>query len=407
MAKEQASRLKDTRVRSVRRLTAGFLHHGAPVWSPDGHMLCFTLGQGPDSHWLLTDRKGRATRVLPGPVVGGASVAPDHRVAYGRQVGATAEIWLLPAIDAQPQPLLGGDGRLYRDPAFSPDGRWLCYAADDGPSESPLRLWLMELSRGEHSLLVAEPPAIAGGGEGPVRAGHPAWSADSEYIFFELAQGEKTAVAVVEVASRRVQPLTQPGFSSPAPVAAGLLCVERSEPDGRCDICLLQYRAPRPSAADAAATEAPVAARFKVRTVPLSGVSAGAREPAAAVGRKGVVHLAWVAPGRTRGGEPQRYDVHSGRLARLLPARSLRGGQTEAGQAEAEAALGSAATAAAPGTAPGLPAQEPLVTRPKTKKARPGSAAARGLVGWASPAATAGRSLGHHDEAPADAERGV
>lgn len=469
MAKEQASRLKDTRVRSVRRLTAGFLHHGSPVWSNDGHMLCFALGQGPDSHWLLTDRKGRARRVLPGPVVGGASIAPDHSVAYGRQVGATAEIWLLPAMDAQPQRLLGGDGRLYRDPAFSPDGRSLCYAADDGPSDSPLRLWILQLARGEHSLLVSEPPAIDGavrgaaggpaGGParsaagtadrrawtaargaaettsegaaestaegaaesnaegaaesnaGLVRLGHPAWSADCEHVFFEVAQGEKSAVAVVEVASRRVQLLTGPGFSSPAPVAADLLCVERSDSDGQCDLCLLQYRAPRSSAAEltgeAKATEEP--SRFKVRTAALSGIAAGAREPAAAVGRKGVVRLAWIAPGRAKGGEPQRYDVHAGQLARLLPARAPRAGLPGAADADAEVTPGHAADAV------DSPALGGLTKKPKTRsKARSGGPAR----GAASPALASPTGVGRPgdggrlsaafgDEAPADAERGV
>ncbi len=408
MAKEQASRLKDTRVRSVRRLTAGFLHHGSPAWSPDGHMLCFALGQGPDSHWLLTDRKGRATRVLPGPVVGGASVAPDHSVAYGRQVGATAEIWLLPAMDGQPQPLLGGDGRLYRDPAFSPDGRSLCYAADDGPSDSPLRLWVMELGRGEHALLVSEPPAIDGAA-GPVRAGHPAWSADSEYVFFDVAQGEKSAVAVVEVASRRVQLLTGPGFSSPAPVAAGLLCVERNYPDGLCDLCLLQYRAPRPPAAEpAGGARAPLdeASRFKIRTAALSGVSTGAREPAVALGRKGVVHLAWVAPGRKKGGEPQRYDVHAGQLARLLPARAPRADLSGSAESEVEVPPGRAA-AAVEARAAGASARR----KPKVRsKAWPGGAespAVGGAPGGDGPRDGGGLSASYGDEAPADAERGV
>lgn len=412
MAKEQASRLKDTRVRSVRRLTAGFLHHGSPVWSPDGHMLCFALGQGPDSHWLLTDRKGRARRVLPGPVVGRASVAPDHSVAYGRQVGATAEIWLLPAMDAQPQQLLGGDGRLYRDPAFSPDGRSLCYAADDGPSDSPLRLWILQLLRGEHSLLVSEPPSIEGA-VGPVRAGHPAWSADCEHVFFEVAQGEKSAVAVVEVASRRVQLLTGSGFGSPAPVAAGLLCLERSDPDGLCDLCLLQYRAPRPPIGELAG-EAPAtadeASRFRVRTTELSGIAAGAREPAAAVGRKGVVHLAWIAPGRKKGGEPQRYDVHAGQLARLLHARAPRAGLPSLAEADAEVTSGHAADAAQPSAAAGLARR-----KPKTRaKARPGGVE-RGAtrLAFARPTGAAGPEDGGRlgaafaDEAPADAERGV
>jgi hypothetical protein len=359
-------------------------------------MLGFTLGRGSDSHWLLTDRKGRAAQVLPGPVVGGASMAPDHSVAYGRQVGATAEIWVLPAIEAQPQRLLGGDGRLYRDPAYSPDGRFLCYAADDGPdgSDSPLRLWLVELADLSHTLLVAEPPSIEGA-TGPVRAGHPAWSPASDCIFFDVTQGEKSAVAVVTVQSRKAQLLTGPGFCCPAPIAPGVLCVERIEPDGLGEVCLLQYRAARPPADPSEALPEELGG-FKVRTTAIAGISSGAREPAVVVGKKGVVRLAWIAPGRPRGGEPQRYDVHTGQLTGLqrLPRATLALPDSESGgESDREGDAGivhEQAAAAAAG----------LSVKPKAK-------AKRGAGGTAARPGRGGLGGAAGDEAPADAERGV
>ena len=413
MTRGQVSRRKDARVRSVRRLTAGFLHHRAPVWSPDGRMLGFTLGRGPDSHWLLTDRKGRAVRVLPGPVVGGASLAPDHSVAYGRQVGATAEIWVVPALDAAPQRLLGGDGRLYRDPAFSPDGRFLCYAADDGPAgnESPLRLWVVELTRLEHTLLVAEPPAIAGA-SGLIRAGHPAWSPASDCIFFDVTQGEHSAVAMVTVESRTTQLLTGPGFCCPAPIAPGLLCVERSAPDQLGEICLLQYRVPRlPTDRSATLSPAEELGSFKVRTSALPGVAPGAREPAVVVSKKGTVRLAWIAPGSLKGGEPQRYDVHTGQLVRLPFGRALRATRGQADHEPiAEVAAdedGDLIRQQSAVVSAGLSAKVKNHDKAKAKRGTRAAHRARERDKALARSERGGLEGAAGDEAPADAERGV
>jgi hypothetical protein len=383
MTRAQGSKWKETRVGRVRRLTAGLLHHCAPAWSPDGHLLCFALGDGTDSHWLLTDRKGRAARVLAGPVVGCASMAPDHSVAYGRQVGATAEIWLLPATAAQPQRLLGGDGRLYRDPAFSPDGRHLAYAADDGSGEdgASLRLWIVELSRLEHKLLVSELPTLAGA-TGPARIGHLAWSPAGDFIFFELTQGEQSAIALVCVQSQKAQLLTGPGFRKPAPLSSSLLCLERVHKDGRTQVCLLQFRMPR--SADERGAAAGPATAGKLRTVALAGIVEGAREPAVAVGNRGVVHLAFVAPGRNKGGESPRYDIHVGRIVGLPALRVARAQAAPAGE--------------------GPPAEEAPPEADAGALLRQAAAAAAGLSAHAY---ASSQAVLNGDEAPADAERGV
>jgi hypothetical protein len=390
MTKGLGSKHKDSRVRWVRRLTAGQLHHCAPSWSPDGRVLCFTLGRGPDSHWLLTDRKGRAARVLVGPVVGKATVALDRSVAYGRQVGATAEIWLLPSSGSPPQRLLGGDGRLYRDPAFAPDGRLLCYAADEGSggSDAVLKLWLLDLTRAEHTLLVAAPPTIPGA-SGPARLGRPAWSASGDHVFFEVIQGDVSAVGMVDVATHRTQLLTGPGFGGPAPVADGLLCVEQAQRDGQVSLCLLHYR-PSEEVGDGLPA-------FKLRTAALAGLAVGAHEAAIAVGNKGVVHLAWVAPGRAKGGEPPRYDVHVGRLERLpalrLPRPTARPEAAEGEDDHSTVQRQSAAAAAGLAAAPRVSEKAAATPGRRAKRRTDREATASGP-----PAG---------DEAPADAERGV
>lgn len=315
------------RLRRVRRITAGLVHHRAPVWSSSGRHIASHLGEGHDSCWVVSDRKGRIARVLEGPVDGTASFAPDGSLAYGRQVGATSEIWIVPSGGAAPRRLLGGDGRLYRDPAFSPDGRLLCYAADDGPAsrhEPSLKLWLLDLARDEARVLVEG--LTEEGLQGPARLAHPAWSQSGDTVYFEAIHGDHSQIYRVDVpasgapgfGSRAVpERLTERGYRRPAPLASGLILCEQASVDpagdGASALVVLDHRnryrqRHRPPQEQQ---------RGEPQILPLIGMCA--RDPAV-VWRKKEVLVVWAMPSRAAPDEPSRYDLH---VAELLGAREL------------------------------------------------------------------------------------
>lgn len=323
MTKETPVKLRSASVRRVRRITAGLAHHRAPAWSPDGQRLVSACGSGGDSAWVLSDRKGRLARVLEGPVEGAAAIAPDHTVAYGRQVGGTSEIWILPSGGTSPRRLLGADGRLYRDPAFSPDGRSLCYSADNGPG-SALRLWLLALDsldshaqpeKHERAELLVDPSGeLMGGGDArPISLGHPSWSPTGERIFFEGVTAAGPVLFVFDRETGEAQRLTGPGYRRPTALSSTLLCAERDDPrgdsNGGSEIVLCELRPGREPRT------------HRLREAALTARSECARDPAVCPGRgkKSAALLCWAMPGKKRDGEPQRYDLHIGELAGLRP----------------------------------------------------------------------------------------
>ena len=170
-------------LRAVRRLSAGRVHHCSPSWSADGEQLIFQTGEGPESAWVLADRRGRVARVLPGPAHGGAAVSTVGAVTFGRPPG---EIWYSPGGAVPATRLLGGDGRYYSEPAWSPDGSRLVFRVADG-EHAPGRLWLLELYTGMRRAL----PSLPGRSDG-----HPAFApcGDELVLFFEGVQSGEAGV---------------------------------------------------------------------------------------------------------------------------------------------------------------------------------------------------------------------
>jgi Tol biopolymer transport system component/predicted Ser/Thr protein kinase len=153
-----------------------------PAWLPDGSALAFTSdrGGGAKAIWKVLRFGGAPTLLVPDAE--DAAIAPDgSQIAFARE-GATgnARVWVAPMTDLARARVLTGDSDGFwdhREPAFSPDGRTICYHAQRD-------LWLVYLDgRPARRLTVDDESDI-----------EPAWSADGRYVYFSSFRGGAWAV---------------------------------------------------------------------------------------------------------------------------------------------------------------------------------------------------------------------
>jgi Tol biopolymer transport system component len=276
------------------RLTAGYAHHHAPSWSKDGHLLAMTVGNVRDASWVLVDRRGRVARSLDGPAAGTASFAPDGAFAFERRFGTVSEIWLTPGGDAPPVRLLGGDGRLYREPCFSPDGKTLACAVSREP-EGKTRLMLLRLDDGRTSELTNDPERADG---------RAAFTPGGDELVFEGIIGADHAIYALHLLSGALRRLTQADERArrPSCIDGARIVYERQPERGASSLVLLD--------------------RERDRVLPLfldGGADDGAsrREPSCFVSASGKVRIAYAvqpAPNGAARGEPPRFDVFVARM---------------------------------------------------------------------------------------------
>jgi hypothetical protein len=273
------------------RLTAGYAHHHAPAWSRDGHLLALAVGGERQASWVIVDRRGRVARSLDGPAAGSASFGPDGSVVFERRFGATSEVWLTPGGDAPPVRLLGGDGRLYRDPVFSPDGQSLCCAVADDP-DGRSHLVMVRLSDGQRQAITAD----------AVRADlHPAFTPRGDELIFEGVLRDDHAIYALSLTGRTVARLTPEGEHArrPAVIDEYVVVYERQPDRGASTLVLLD--------------------RERERAQVIVDDGASRREPAVFVGAKGKVRIAFaLQPGpdseARAPGEPPRFDIFVAKL---------------------------------------------------------------------------------------------
>jgi serine/threonine-protein kinase len=121
-----------------------------PTWTPDSKHIVFPVSSpaeelsGSGIYWMRTDGAGEPQRLLEGQNdTETYSFSPDgKRLAYSL-FGADFGIWTLQLDLADPEHPKAGKPELFlqskfvlRNPAFSPDGRWIAYAsAESGRAE--------------------------------------------------------------------------------------------------------------------------------------------------------------------------------------------------------------------------------------------------------------------------------
>jgi Tol biopolymer transport system component len=243
--KDQDAWIYDTQRDSMSRLTYNSSGGLYPVWYPDGKHIVFQLRSAGVSaiEWIRSDGAGEAMRLLEGnserfP----GSLSPDgRRLAYTELNSETgADLWTV-ALDlsdpehpkaGKPEPFLRTPFNE-RDPAFSPDGRWMAYTStESGIAELYVR------------------PFPGPGGKWQISTGgaeYPKWSRSARALFYESLTDDSIMVADYTA--------TADSFSASKPrVAASARMIDAAgvpnwdlAPDGKRFVV---FPAPDPAAGD-------------------------------------------------------------------------------------------------------------------------------------------------------------
>jgi tricorn protease len=163
----------------------------------------------------LKTRKSRAVdvtipgdrpKIRPQRVDVSRSIAGGDISATGKRavVEARGDIWTLPAKDGAPRNLTRTSGVAERDPAWSPDGRWIAYFSDE---TGEYQLYITQSDgKGETRQLTKE---------GTTFRFNPSWSPDSKHVTF----GDKTgALYLYTLESEELKHIvTDPWSDTPRP----------------------------------------------------------------------------------------------------------------------------------------------------------------------------------------------
>ena len=189
----------------VRRITT--FQSETPTWSPDGTEVSFTFGRWRvatddvlypdiDQHIGTVDATSPSPRTAPDRIIRsswsedqGMHWSPNGRwITYHSHIGATDDIYLIPADDPSDPRIISEDGHETGWPRWSPDGRWIVfpsYARDAaGARKSFLHVIPVDQETGETLAQRA-----VGLGDFRHDALQAEWTPDSEGLVFEAAEG--------------------------------------------------------------------------------------------------------------------------------------------------------------------------------------------------------------------------
>jgi Tol biopolymer transport system component len=173
--------LTDVRGGDSLRLTDNPASDTNPAWFPDGNAIAFTSDrEGEKAIWKVGHRGGVATLLVPNAQE--ASISPDAKmIAFCRESPAGGlRIWVA-TLDApsDAKPLTGDSDGVWNhtEPAWSPDGKTICYGTRHG-------LWIVPASGGPAKRLTTD-------GEFDFE---PKWSPDGRYVYFASERSGSLAV---------------------------------------------------------------------------------------------------------------------------------------------------------------------------------------------------------------------
>jgi len=157
--------------RQLTQITSGDYDDIEPAWSPDGRSLAFTSNrsENPDSNyntniWIVaadnTDRGKNLERVSANPGTDDSPAwSPDGKwIAFTTQLEprlierATVHLAIAPATGGKAKVLTHSIDRNVYAPRFSPDGKYVCFMADDDGAQNLLQI---SAAGGEVTRLIA------------------------------------------------------------------------------------------------------------------------------------------------------------------------------------------------------------------------------------------------------------
>jgi Tol biopolymer transport system component len=172
---------------TLTRLTFQFANHW-PIWAPDGKRVTFRSERnGPSNlYWKLADGSGPDERLTTSEFSEfGGSWSPDGKMlAFMGQAPATGwDIWVL-ELDGKT-----AKSRLFlqtpfseRQPAFSPDSRWLAYTSNES---------------GRYEVYVQPYPGPGGKWQVSTEGGmEPVWARNGQELFYR--NGDKMMAVAVQ-----------------------------------------------------------------------------------------------------------------------------------------------------------------------------------------------------------------
>lgn len=195
----------------------------SPAWSPDGTRLAYVSFEQKKPIVYIQNLADGSRRILAN--FRGSNSAPAWS-PDGRQLAVTlsrdavSQIYLIDAEGGEPRRIASSPG-LDTEPVFSPDGQWLYFTSDRGGTP---QIYRIPLAGGQAQRITYE------GGYNV----SPAISPDGRLMAFIHRRDGRFHVAVMDLATRQMQVLTDTGFDeSPSFAPNGKSILYATLIDGR------------------------------------------------------------------------------------------------------------------------------------------------------------------------------
>jgi len=195
----------------------------SPSWSPDGSRLAY-VSFDPKKPVVVVQNLAQGTTRVVANFRGNNSApawSPDgQQLLVALTKDGLTQIYRVPATGGEAQRLTDSTG-IDTQPAYSPDGQWIAFTSDRGGSPQVYR---MPASGGPAERLTFE---------GSYNVG-PRFSPDGKSIAYVARDGGRYRIAVMDLASRQWQPLTEGGLDdSPTFAPNGKMILYEASVGGR------------------------------------------------------------------------------------------------------------------------------------------------------------------------------